>query len=308
MWLYWDVVTGGTTVPVTGTANLPFLADRAIQVVDNGTIQGWQYIGASWIAESRYMELQHDERSNGSEIVYYIHEDFPGHTGLYDTHRFLAYAVDDAGAVWTTFPTNNDLSGNFDYYYDWDITTGTDLLKLPKSSQQPFVKMVTTSEPAPQDTLSNNSLVEYLVTLTNLEQRDAENVQIVMEGTSGVNYQTVSGAVCSNCSANDYWLLDVPTIASGASQAITVTAQMDSDLGLLGVSAVTTTIQLTTGVPLLQRETVVHALDLAAPEVLVLGNPGKALGIGLQSIQGLADDGNQSRVWLMMGWGPGSPW
>jgi len=308
LWLYWDISTGGTDVPVTGTLTLPFQADRAIQVVDNGTIQGWEYIGASWVAESRYIEVQHDERSNGSEVDYHIHEEFPGNTGSYDNHRFMAYAVDDSGAVWTSFPTNNDLSGDFDYFYDWDITTGTDLLKLPKTSQLPFVEMVTVSEPPPQDTLSNNSLVEYLVTLTNLERRDADNVQILLEGTSGVNYQTVSGAVCSNCAANDYWLLDVPTIASGASQAITVTAQMDSDLGLLGVSAVTTTIQLTTEVPLLQQETVVHALDLAAPEVVVLANPGHALGAGLQSILGVAGDGMGTGVALVETSTDGSNW
>ncbi len=50
MWVYYDVLDGGTTTPVTGSLSLPFDADLAFNIAgeNSGTI--WSYSGATWTA------------------------------------------------------------------------------------------------------------------------------------------------------------------------------------------------------------------------------------------------------------------
>ncbi|MFZ0545430.1 MAG: cohesin domain-containing protein [Candidatus Promineifilaceae bacterium] len=289
MWIYWDLYDGGTTTPVSGTVSLPFEADYAVRVSDEWTSTGWKYDGSAWVNDL-YVEMASDPETRGTELS--IGFDLPlplGSTLDFDHHRLFAFAENNNGDVWSAFPIINKLDGDFNYYYEWqNIVVGTDLLSLPASAQDPSLTFSAASTPPVQDTLTNGSAVDYVFEISNIDNRTSENVQVQLNGSAGVNYLSVSGATCNDCALANSWLLDVPNLAPGESQTITVTAQLDNDL--TGLEAVTTTVQVQTELPLPLVATLVHTLDLTPPSVTTSHHPGYAIGHGLQTFLGTADD------------------
>jgi hypothetical protein len=296
LWAYYDVAAGGTDVPVTGTVSLPFDADFAVSVEDGSTAYLWSYNGATWAAESfatltwpQVGIFGHDGVLGETEFGVMFYNCCVG-TDSFTSNRLMAFALDDNGSVWSAFPTANSLDGSFDYYYEWPITTnGWDLLNRPISAQEPFASLSFASQPATADTVSTDETIQYLLAVTNLEDEAADNLSVRLTASEGLNYQSVVGASCNDCAADDDWLLDIPTISGNGTQVITVTAQLAADL--TGISQVTTTGQLTTALPVGSAVAIAHTIDISAPSVTINTNPGNALGVGLQAVKGTADDG-----------------
>ncbi|MCB8944437.1 MAG: tandem-95 repeat protein [Ardenticatenaceae bacterium] len=284
MWVYWDVNAGGTTSPVTGSVTLPFAADFAANVSDSDISGGWQFDGVNWISnDSTYMV--HDPENGGTELVFWFRGPV---TDGFAHNRMFAYAVDEGGEVWSAFPTLNQLDGTFDYYYEWMVNTGTDLLKRPIGAREPILSLHASSSPPTQDTLSHGHIVQYLLDITNEGDYASDDMQVQLTGSTGINFISVDGATCNSCAVPDSWLLDVAEITSSDSQRITITAQLDNDL--TGLTQVTTTAQLQTDLLLPQTAMLTHVLDLAKPAAEVVANPGNASAAGPQAIVGTADD------------------
>jgi hypothetical protein len=295
IWVYWDLWNGGTSVPVTGTQTLPFDADYAVSVSDSSTAQGWAFDGVIWGPSLNPPYAAHSPETGGTEFQF-MFGDFIV-TDSFDHHRMFAYAVNDGGQVWSAFPVLNTLDGAFGYYYEWPVSTGTDLLKKPIAAREPHLFLNATSLPPTQDTLSHGSNFNYVLDIENKDPVPSQNVQVQLNGTAGMNYLGVTGASCASCAASDDWLLDVPAIPGGGSQRITVTAQLDSDL--TGLIAVTTTVRLQTDLLLPLQEDLNHILDLDPPTVDVLQNPGNAIDTGPQAFFGTSDDGIGTGVELV---------
>ncbi|HSH04040.1 MAG TPA: LamG-like jellyroll fold domain-containing protein [Anaerolineae bacterium] len=297
LWLYWDVIDGaGTNQPVSGTVALPFAADHAVRVTDSENIanKSWRYDGANWV-NGRFLETQQNVLFAETEIQLGI-----GNTATFNHYRLLAFATNDVGDIWTAFPTNNTLDGNFTQYYEWEIVGGdynTSLLSLPTASQLPFVDMNTTSNPPTQDTVSSDNIIEYVATLENVSERAANSLNLKLSASAGLSYQSVTGATCTACTATDSWTLSIPTLASGATHLITITAQLDSDL--TGITTITNTMQLTTTLPLPVINVITHTVDIVAPQTTINTNPANVVATGLTELIGTADDGFGTGVALV---------
>ncbi len=290
LWTYYDVNAGGTTQPISITGSLPFAADFALSVDDANTAVLWTYNGSQWVGEAidntwtAPAQFAHDTTLGETELML----DMGGDTSLLSQHRMVAFATDDNGDVWSSFPIANGLDGNFDYYYDWNISQALDLLELPAGAKLPYVLMDLDSTQPPQIALGANSTITYFVTLDNQEATDVTNGQLHLTGSTGLSFVSVSGATCANCASSDDWLLDLPTLSPDALQTVTVTAQLAPDLS--GIELVKTTAVLQTTTPL-RSDSLSHVVDGDPPTVTLDTNPGNAIPAGLQTFTGTADDG-----------------
>jgi hypothetical protein len=313
LWAYYDVAAGGTDEPVSGTVSLPFDADFAVSIEDGDTAYLWSYNGATWTAESfatltwpKGGSFGHDAVLGETEFEMMFYNCCVG-TDSFASNRLMAFTLDDNGSVWSAFPTPNSLDGSFNYYYEWPITTnGWDLLNQPISAQEPFASLSFASQPTTADTVSTDESIQYLLTITNLEDEAADNLSVRLTASEGLSYQSVDGASCHDCAADDNWLLDIPTIDGNGTHVITLTAQLAADL--TGISQVTTTGQLTTTLPVDSAVAMAHTIDTDAPTVTIHTNPGNALGIGLQTLTGSADDGLGAGVEIVEVSPDGSNW
>ncbi len=298
LFVYYDLIDGGTTQPVsdTGSIVLPFSADFAVSYAGGGEwfAQQWQFDGNAWTTTGSPELVGIDQTMKGFEFKI----DFElGNLESADNHRMMAYASDDSGEVWAAFPRNNSLNGTFAHYYDWNITVGGDLLELPTNAQLSDLDMAVSSDPSEATTLSHGETVTVVVTLANLVGGTTSGIQLQVTGSAGVNYQTVAGATCNDCAADDSWLLDVPALAVDATQIVTLTARLDADL--TGLNAVTTTVELISASSDYSAETISHRLDLAAPSVTILRAPGNVISSAPLNIEGTADDGAGAGVALV---------
>ena len=295
MWVYYDLLNGGTTTPVSGAVTLPFEADVAVTTSDGLQMTRYIYDGSAWV-ESGSATSGYDAETRGLEYRVGNHG-LASDTSQYATHRMMAYAVDDSGTVWSAFPTSNGLDGVFETYFDWNITEALDLLKLPSEAQLSNILFGVSADPSQAATLSHGDAVSYTIEIDNRSNDAATGVQLQLTGSAGINYQSVSGATCNTCVAVDSWLLDVPTMTAGAAQLVTVTAQLDADL--TGLDVVTATIELIAALSDATADTVVHQLDLTPPTVAILSSRGGVINSGPQPIAGSADDGIGSGVELV---------
>ena len=291
LWTYYDVNAGGTTQPISVTGSLPFAADIAMSVEDADTAVLWTYDGSQWVGEAvddswtPAAHFAHDTTLGETELMIGM----GGDTSLLSQHRMVAFATDDNGEVWSSFPIANGLDGNLEYYYDWNISEGIDLLELPVGAKLPYMLMELDSVQPPQIALGASSLITYFVTLENQEAASVDNSQLHLTGSTGLSFVGVDGATCNSCASSDDWLLDLPTLSPDAQQTVTVTAQLAPDLS--GIEQVTTTAVLQADYPL-RSESLSHVVDGDPPTVTLDTNPGNAIAAGLQTFTGTADDGS----------------
>ncbi|MCP5011726.1 MAG: hypothetical protein GY942_17245, partial [Aestuariibacter sp.] len=209
-------------------------------------------------------------------------------TGDYDQHRMLVFGVDDNDDVWSAFPLLNDKDSQFEHYFDWDIAQGQDLLELPIGAQIPQAQLSVSSVPGAQTQLGESNSVSYQASVTNLGSIPIDGVQLTFSGTTGLSFSTVSGGSCANCVGNE-WLVDVPQIAIGATQVVTVAGSTVADLTT--IDTVSTTITLSSQTVSLAQEVVEHVVDITAPTGSFDQTPGDVVNGTQPIISGTADDG-----------------
>ena len=291
MWVYYDLIDGGTTTPVTRSVTLPFEADMAVATAT--TDSGWlhtvryQFNGSSWV---QAFEGTGGSAVNTGErgIEFKLNPGGVDNSSLYDNHRMMAYAVNDAGEVWSAFPTSNSLDGAFEDYFDWNITTGSDLLKLPLGAQLPTLAVSITGDPFLANTITNDETITYTVGIVNKGSNTADPVTVHLATDSILSFVSVDGAMCNSCATAQNWLLDVGAIAPNATQQITVVAQLASNVA--GATSVTTTLEVFGHGVGMENATLVHEIDIAPPTVSIDTNPGQVIGRGMQAIYGTAVD------------------
>ena len=300
LFVYYDLYDGGTTQPIsyTGSISLPFAADYAATYDGVNFVKGWAFDGSSWAPSlpGWATSIGYDPETKGLELKM----DFGFVTTnleFADHHRMMAYATDDAGAVWSAFPRNNELSGAFEHFYEWNVSIGTDLLDLPTNAQLSDLAMEVSSDPSAANTLSHGDIVTMSVTLSDLFGNTTSGAQLHFVGSAGVNYQAVAGAMCNDCAAAASWLVDVPSLAANATHTVTLTAQLDADL--TGLETVSTTVTLLGAESDNAFELLTHLLDLDLPSAEILRSPGNVIRSTPLNIEGSADDGAGEGVELV---------
>ncbi|MEM7798347.1 MAG: dockerin type I domain-containing protein, partial [Chloroflexota bacterium] len=205
-------------------------------------------------------------------------------------NRMFAYATDPSGTVWTTFPTANPLDRPFSYFYEWPKTNDPFYLRtLPQAARQPSLSLAFTSTPAPQEAVTASDTITYRAAVTNLESEAESGIQLIVSGTTGLSYQSVTGASSSNCPTPISCTITLPTIPGGGTQIVTLTANTVANL--TGIEQVGTTPQLRSQLPLpLANFGITHTVDITAPIVTIDTNPGNVLGSGTQTVSGSASD------------------
>ncbi|MFN2241891.1 MAG: kelch repeat-containing protein, partial [Anaerolineae bacterium] len=201
--------------------------------------------------------------------------------------RLLVYAVDDNGQVWSVFPTTNPLSRPWSQAYVWDNPCAT----TDPSSGQPrgtSVDVTLSSRQSPNTAWGPNSKLEYVVDLTNREARTLTGLQLTLKASEGLSY------LGDNCEDGDTCRFDIPELELGASHRVTVTGLLDQRLGEL--RSVTSTATLEQDGAVVDKASLTHRVDGQPPTVHPNRPPGNAVGRGLQTISGTADDGDGSGV------------
>jgi hypothetical protein len=301
LWAYLDTEDGVGTNQLVESPELgalPFKADLAIEVASPTDGALWTYNGGAW--QSGSLEFDHGEGGDTEARI-------PLNTAQVSPLQLLALAVDDDGEVWSIFPTTNPLNppaggtmsmpfaptrplaGIWPDAYWWENLATTD---KPNANQPQAlcVEMALSSPQASQANWGPEDYLTYVVDLTNQEAEQVNNAQLTFSATTGLAYQTADGAACISCPPDgDVWLLNVPSLAAGASYCITVTGQLTTDIS--GLSAVTTSVALEiTGT--FKQANLSHRVDGQPPTVTVSTAPGRMIRPGARTIYGTASDGD----------------
>ncbi|MEM7797743.1 MAG: dockerin type I domain-containing protein [Chloroflexota bacterium] len=307
LWAYYDLIPGGSTTAIEGGRQLPFAADFAVKAQDANTAFSYTYNTAtgSWTSVQlttpavNPFQPGYGHNPNREETEMRIY--FNGlNTGSGTSwNRMMAYAEYDSGEVWSAFPTANRLDGPFTYFFEWPKTGDPFyLLNLPTAAREPAVDMTFTSRPGVQDTVSTNDTITYVANITSLESEPITGVQLVLTGTVGLSYKTITGVTSFSCPAPTSCTLNLPTIPAGGSQAVKITARTAANLS--GISQITTTPLLRAQLPVpLADLTRSHQVDITPPTVTITPNPGQVIGSGTQQVSGTADDGQGAGVSLV---------
>ncbi|MEM7798767.1 MAG: hypothetical protein AAF633_06230 [Chloroflexota bacterium] len=302
LWIYYDFFDGvGSNQPISGTAQLPFDADYALQAVDSEIGYFWIYNDAQGVWERETEPLFTEPDPNGFfDFRDYGHDPESGTTEIhifdalrtdtFDSYRIMVYGLDNNLEVFSAFPTANTLDGNFQHFYEWaNVLQESDLLKLPVAARQPAVLLSIDSDPENGGQVTTADSVTLVANLTNIDTDVVDNLDLLLTATDGLTYQTVSGAASFDCSAGDSCTIRVPTIQVDGSTQVTITATTANDL--INIEQITTTASLAADLPLPASNVFVrHGVDTTAPEVEISTNPGSAIGIGNQTVFGSADD------------------
>ncbi len=294
LWAYLDVGGGGTADVVQGTfgAALPFMADYAVEISDptSGTL--WYYDGG-WQAGE--LEFAHGD-TLGTEVRIPLETDSA-------SLKLIAFALNDEDVAWSVFPTTNPVGGPWQRYYSWDdLSSGV----APNAGQPRGVNvhMSLDSPQAPMAAWGPAAALEYVVGLTNRESRHVADLQFELVASTGLAFQDVVGASCADpgCTNSDHWLLDVPTLAPGASHSISVTGVLASELGELSV--VNADVKLIHGGTTQAETSLSHRVDGQPPLIQIDVPPGNCLrpgscdpsGLCRVKVSGSAEDGQGSGV------------
>ena len=312
LWAYLDSGAGGSTTLVGGTTPgvLPFEADLAISITEPDAGLLWTYSGSSWSSSplqfvqqgnNGHTEMQIplavDQVGTLRLVAFADNNDTGGTTQnlannaraevVSDNGRFLTSATGEIDP-WSVFPTTNELDEPWTSFYEWSgLETVTEI--NPGQPQAPEVNLTLTSPQPTNVTSGPSDTLAYVLTLTSQEADTVSGLQATIVVSSNLTLQTVNGATCADCSSGNSWLLDVPAIAAGGSHEITVTAQLAASLQ--NIHSVTADASLLSGTDVVDADSMTHAVDGDMPTVVVTVPPGAAIGSGLQTFVGTADDG-----------------
>ncbi|MCW5849363.1 MAG: VCBS repeat-containing protein, partial [Anaerolineae bacterium] len=284
LWAYLDTGGGGTNQLVEPLAgrSLPFNASYALKVDSptQGTL--YQANGGVWTPSGALQFAQ--GQSGGTEIK--LDWTLTSITNV----KLLAYAVTDAGEVWSAFPTTNPLAGPWPAAYSWSTPCSVAAI----NTGQPKAAAITATLSSPQ--ASNGAWgagqsLDYVLSLENREAYTVSGIDLSFTTTTGLGYQSVTGAACGACPAGgSTWTLTPLSLAALETRAITLTGQLAA-AGVLGpLDAVTTTATL--GGSAVGAASLGHTVDGDAPTVQIIKNVNTTLrsGTGIV-VQGTADDG-----------------
>jgi hypothetical protein len=136
--------------------------------------------------------------------------------------------------------------------------------------------------------------LEYVVTLNNLEDTGIAGLVLAVTATDGLEFESVEGADCADCTMGDMWSLLVPSVETDGTHSITITGRLDADLTGLTTVGVFPTLKLPGGMlpdVILSQLGISHQVDSQPPTVQIATTPGQVIGTGLQTVAGTADDG-----------------
>jgi uncharacterized repeat protein (TIGR01451 family) len=280
LWAYFSISGAGTTTPVSDTvAALPFAADYAIEVNSAADGRLWHYNGG-WAPGA----LQFAQAGGDTEIFVPI-------ALVYNQPlKLLAFALDDAGAVWSVFPTTNGLGGLWSQSYSWPGAC-----VVEPNAGQPRGVGVTMAERSVQPAtvpLGPAQFVTYTIALRNLEGELVSGLQLALTATGGLSYFGAPiGATCADCGLSDRWVLNVPDMAAGATQWITVTGRLGSAAVLAPLYSVTTTCDLRWNSVAQEHTVLSHRVDGSGPAINIFARPGAVAAADTYTLYGTADDG-----------------
>jgi len=313
MWAYLDVATGGSTRSVGGAQTLPFAADLAVVVdgPETGSLYTWS--GSAWALSGTALNFAHGPSGDtearvayalsASQTVKLVAFALPlsaaelGLTALSPKSSGVELAAaDDTGQPWAIFPNTNPLDAPPVEVYIWNTPNVNNMNDGQPSART--VRYSVSTPQAPGAAWCPNSTLEYHIAIENPEASELSGLTLALAATSGLGYQTVTGATRTSGSVGGAaWTLSVPTIAAGATAQVIVAAQTAASL--TGLEAVTSTITLAAGSASLTGETVAtvaHRVDGDAPIVSIDAIPGLAVAAGAHTFTGTASDGAGSGV------------
>lgn len=287
-WFYLSTGVTGSAQPVhaiEGLATLPFVSDVAVQVSDAHTATLWRYVNGAWQTQGGLTMVQGP--SGDTEIK------LPMDMVRLGEMRLLAFAVDDAGVLWSIFPGTNRLpsatvQGSIHDSYHWTSICTT---VAPNAGQPHGTDLrIGMSSPQPANVpLPPNGVISYTVRVENLEAVTVTNAVLTLTVSSGLSLKRVQGVPCIACAAGaDKWGIPLPPLAPSVILTVSIAAQIAAGPnGLENAHATLSAWPLPINADQIDMP---HLIDSAAPTVSIaaLGT----VGSGAFTIKGEAFDGN----------------
>ena len=283
LWAYLDTGAGGTAQLVEPLAgrSLPFNASYAVKVDSPTQATLYQASGGGWVPAGPLTFAQ--GQSGGTEVK--LNWTLTGVSNV----KLLAYAVTDSGDVWSAFPTTNPLSGPWTAAYSW--TTPCSVASV--NAGQPTTAAVDlrlTSPQALNGAWGAGQSLDYVLRLANREAYPVSGLNLSFATTTGLGYQSVTGATCGACPPGGAaWTLAPLSLAALETRVITLTGQLAASI-LSPLDAVTTTATL--GGAAAGAARLAHTVDGDGPGVVIGVNAVQTIraGVGV-GVGGTASDG-----------------
>ena len=188
--------------------------------------------------------------------------------------------------MWSAFPTNNSLTAAATSTYTWDNLATA----LPPNAGQPTAHHLVLgigSLLGGTGPVGPDSDVDFLMNVENADNSPLGGALLRIQASAGMTFQEVSGATCQNCPpGGNEWLLALPDIPAGESQAVDVVAHTASELNGLQQVTCTTTVILTDGSS--QSAVYTHTVNSEPPTVSITGE--RTIRSGAQTVRGSATD------------------
>ncbi len=307
LWVYINSGAGGGNQLIQPLADapgatLPFGADYAVQITDPLTGTLWEYAGG-WQVSS--LDWAFAQGSLGDTEI---------RLPLFGTSNVeaLAFGLGDDLKVWAIFPASNPLNpangggapqalsaaaglgvpmvvnpGGWRSYHWDDITIVTDV--AANQPQAAGLELSMASNPTPMVMPGPDSVIEYVVRLTNHEAYTMTGKQIAFIAIpfDSSQHESIVGATCATTNP---WQCILDPLPPGDS-VVTLTLRLASDLNSVEQLSMFTMLQDSDIPPEFNTQSDIrHLVDSLPPEVTLLSDPYATLGA--QTFTGTADDGN----------------
>ena len=321
LWAYLDTVeNAGTNFRQDGVALPPnLLADQAVEITapDEGLL--WTWMNGSWVeqpldstdfangptgdtemrvawypAPSQKLNLEAYALPRAAEDIQLTQSStVASEEKLAEEGMEFTSSVQYDITPWALFPTTNALDNPTSESFSWsatDLTSSNPNQNLPRART---IYMTVTSPQAKKTAWISGSEIDYSITLTNPEPTDFSNLVISLNATSGLAYQSQSGATCTSCTDENSWTLIVENLAANETKTIFVESKITNLTSSL--NKVSSAFDLSSGATMFTHEskvyeTVTHRVDGQGPTVTIDALDGSVMPGGTVTFTGTAKD------------------
>ena len=226
LWVYLATGGAGSTTSVDGAHSLPFAADIAVSITEEGTMGTLWRHAADWQPDLLTFAYG---RGGDTEIQ------IPWQLDTTGALQMMAY-VEQQAEVSAVFPDANTGQSPWTSSFEWNDLCAVEAPNAGQPDEIAVAIDLTPVEPASAwRGVADNA--DFVVSLFNRESATETGLTVELSPTTGIALEAVEGATCADCEPGGAWQVTVDTLAPGAGRQFTVraaTTDAPADLRVTG--------------------------------------------------------------------------